>query len=63
MAAYIYQYPEFPRFTWDRAAVLPELAKAAGDQGRLLGKLEALGFITRHEARSPRIRRAVFCRI
>jgi Fic family protein len=47
---YIYQQPEWPRFTWQDSAVLAVLASVRHKQGRLKGYMEALGFTMRSEA-------------
>lgn len=48
---YIHEHSDWPRFTWDAAAVLPRLSVVRHEQGRLLGQMEALGFPLRQEAR------------
>ncbi|XHR27590.1 MAG: Fic family protein [Chthoniobacteraceae bacterium] len=47
---YIHELPEWPRFQWDDAMLLPLLADVRHRQGRLLGKMESLGFQVRAEA-------------
>ncbi len=47
---YIHERPEWPRFTWDHAALAVSLAAVRHQQGRLLGKMEGLGFDLRTEA-------------
>jgi Fic family protein len=47
---YIYQQKNWPQFTWDNELVLPKLSKVRNLQGRLIGKMEALGFHLREEA-------------
>lgn len=47
---YIYQYKNWTNFTWDHHSILPLLAKVRHMQGKLTGKLEALGFELRKEA-------------
>jgi len=47
---YIWQQAKWPDFTWDDAALSTLLAKANKEQGRLKGKLEAMGFKTQGEA-------------
>jgi Fic family protein len=37
MPHWIWQYPEWPAFRWDAAALSPQLARARLEQGRLLG--------------------------
>jgi Fic family protein len=41
---YIWQHENWPELKWDEAALLPSLTKATYEQGRLLGKMEGLGF-------------------
>jgi Fic family protein len=48
--SYIHELPEWPRFQWDNAKLLPLLADVRHRQGRLLGKMESLGFQVRAEA-------------
>ena len=47
---YIWQQPEWPAFTWDQAALATLLGQVSRAQGKLLGKMEALGFDLRNEA-------------
>ncbi len=47
---YIWQLPDWPRFHWDQERLAKVLAQAHHDQGRLLGRMEALGFPLRQEA-------------
>lgn len=47
---YIHQNPHWPKFTWDEAELLPMLADVRHQQGRLLGRMEGLGFRLRAEA-------------
>lgn len=47
---YIYDRPEWPRFRWDETVLLAPLAAVRYRQGRLLGRMEALGFSLREEA-------------
>ena len=47
---YIWQRPEWPRFQQDTARLAKTLAYTRHIQGRLLGRMEALGFETRSEA-------------
>jgi len=47
---YIYQRPEWPRLTWNREQLAELLADVRHRQGRLLGRMEALGFPLRQEA-------------
>ena len=47
---YIWQHPQWPRFEQDRARLADALAETRHAQGRLLGRMEALGFEMRSEA-------------
>lgn len=47
---YIYDHPDWPRFRWDATALLTPLGAVRYRQGRLLGRMEALGFNLREEA-------------
>src|ERR1700740_2373358 len=47
---YIYQYKDWPQFHWDTEVILPVLAEVRHLQGKLLGKMETLGFTLRSEA-------------
>jgi Fic family protein len=47
---YIWQQPDWPTLTWDQAALAPLLSLVSRAQGKLLGKMEALGFDMRNEA-------------
>ena len=48
--SYIHQGPEWPNLHWDNAKLLPLLADVRHRQGRLLGRMEGLGFRLRAEA-------------
>ncbi len=50
MATYIHNLTDWPRFYWDHDAVLAPLAAVRHRQGRLIGRMEALGFPLRIEA-------------
>ena len=50
MARYIYQLTEWPKFTWDHGALAVPLAEIRFRQGRLLGRMESLGFALQQEA-------------
>jgi Fic family protein len=50
MATYIHQLPEWPRFQWDSTRIGGQLAAVRHRQGRLLGRMERLGFALRAEA-------------
>ena len=47
---YIHERKNWPDFTWDHAAITTLLGDARHIQGRLLGKMEGLGFQLREEA-------------
>nr|WP_315422976.1 Fic family protein [uncultured Pedobacter sp.] len=47
---YIYQRKDWPNFTWDDSEITPLLTNARHNQGRILGKMEGLGFGLRAEA-------------
>jgi len=50
MTHYIHQLQDWPSFKWDREALGGPLAAVRHRQGRLLGRLEGLGFPLRKEA-------------
>ncbi len=50
MTRYIYQLTEWPKFTWDHDALAVPLADIRYRQGRLLGRMEGLGFSLQQEA-------------
>lgn len=47
---YIHEQPDWPRLRWDREAVVDPLADVRHRQGRLIGRMEALGFDLQREA-------------
>ncbi|PRY74653.1 Fic family protein [Yoonia maritima] len=47
---YIHEHSDWPTFTWDKAALAAQLAAVRYRQGRLLGRMEDLGFDLRNEA-------------
>ena len=47
---YIHEQPDWPRLHWDREAVVDALADVRHRQGRLIGRMEALGFDLQREA-------------
>ena len=47
---YIWELEQWPVFGWDAQRLAPLLAEANREQGRLMGKMEALGFELRNEA-------------
>ncbi len=50
MKAYIYQQSDWPKFKWDIKSVLLPLSNVRHLQGKLVGKMETLGFKLRSEA-------------
>jgi Fic family protein len=48
--SYIHENPDWPNLKWDNARLLPLLADVRHRQGRLLGRMESLGFRLRAEA-------------
>ena len=50
MSPYIYNYQNWPKFHWDRDRLSEHLSVVRHEQGRLLGRMEALGFKLRQEA-------------
>ena len=44
MLEYIYERPDWPRFHWDQAALANQLGAVRHRQGRLIGRMQALGF-------------------
>src|SRR6186997_3022938 len=49
MASYIHELSDWPRFHWNTAGLAALLATARHLQGRLVGRMEALGFKVREE--------------
>jgi Fic family protein len=47
---YIWERPEWPKFKWDDGALIDPLAAARLNQGRLLGRMQSLGFDLQLEA-------------
>lgn len=47
---YIHELPDWPTFTWSSDALTTKLAAVRHRQGRLIGRMEALGFDLRSEA-------------
>lgn len=47
---YLWEKPHWPEFGWDDRKLARLLAEVSREQGRLLGKMEALGFELRSEA-------------
>lgn len=50
LSTYIHQLPNWPQFRWDREALAAPLAEIRHRQGRLLGRMESLGFTLQKEA-------------
>lgn len=50
MPKYIHDLQEWPHFHWDEALLTQQLASVRHRQGRLMGRMEALGFDLRAEA-------------
>jgi Fic family protein len=46
---YIHEHPEWPRLTWDATELAGRLAAVRHNQGRLLGRIEALGLNLQRE--------------
>ena len=46
---YIYENPDWPKFSWSASDIQPVLAKVAFAQGKLLGKMNAIGFDVQNE--------------
>src|SRR3989304_7060735 len=47
---YLWEKPEWPSLTWNEQSLSTLLAAVSRQQGRLLGRMEALGFDLRDEA-------------
>src|SRR3954470_14346941 len=50
IALFIHERPDWPDFHWDQAGLADQLAAVRHRQGRLIGRMEALGFALREEA-------------
>jgi Fic family protein len=50
MPRYIHELPDWPRFTWSQDRLANQLAAVRHRQGRLIGRMQALGFPLREEA-------------
>jgi len=50
MEAFIYQNDNWPNFTWNNDEIVNLLSEARNLQGRLIGKMESLGYELRNEA-------------
>lgn len=47
---YIYELPNWPHFTWDHEKIYALLSPLRRQQGRLIGRMESLGFQFREQA-------------
>lgn len=47
---YIHQHKDWPNFKWDNETLLPYVSKVRNLQGKLIGRMEAMGFELREEA-------------
>jgi Fic family protein len=50
MATYIHELPDWPSFRWDQGGLAKPLAAVRLRQGRLIGRMQALGFRQQEEA-------------
>ncbi len=50
LSYYIHQHKDWPGFYWDKDVMLSQLTAVRYLQGKLLGKMEALGFRLKEEA-------------
>jgi Fic family protein len=50
MTTYSHERPDWPKFHWDQQPIADQLAAVRHRQGRLIGRMEALGFPLRSEA-------------
>ena len=50
MNFYIYHLKDWPKFTWDNDFLVFQLGKVRNMQGKLVGKMESLGFDLKNEA-------------
>ena len=50
MGRYIHERADWPKFRWDQKALAVPLAAVRHRQGRLIGRMEALGFSLRKDA-------------
>ena len=53
MLTYIHELRDWPKFRWDDEKLAPQLAAVRHHQGRLIGRMEGLGFKLRAEAILP----------
>jgi Fic family protein len=47
---YLWQRAEWPKLSWDARSVSPLIARVSREPGRLLGRMEGIGFDLRGEA-------------
>lgn len=50
MKLYIHQFTDWPNFYWNSEEIISLLSQVRNTQGRLMGKMESLGFESRNEA-------------
>jgi len=50
MNVYIHQLSNWPRFTWNQESIASLLLEISNKQGRLLGRMESIGFVLKEEA-------------
>jgi Fic family protein len=50
VGTYIHERPDWPAFRWDSERISPNLVEVRHRQGRLIGRMEGLGFQLRKEA-------------
>ncbi|MFN7598516.1 MAG: DUF4172 domain-containing protein, partial [Cereibacter sp.] len=50
ITVYIWEQPDWPKLTWQDGSITAPLAAVRHDQGRLIGRMEALGFKLQEEA-------------
>jgi len=50
MARYIHERKDWPKFYWDSQQLIPLIGKVRNLQGKLIGKMESVGFDLRSEA-------------
>ena len=50
MPKYIHELPDWPKFHWGQDGLAKQLAAVRHRQGRLIGRMQALGFPLREEA-------------
>jgi Fic family protein len=50
MTEYIHELPNWPKFEWDQRGLAKKLAAVRHRQGRLIGRMQGLGFPLREEA-------------